>query len=215
MEFKQHISILKKSRYFMVIFTILVIVVAVLFSYSKQTTYTSSISFAVNRINRQPTQYYDDSYYGIQAADLFSQTVISWLMTPSVLIEIYDQAGIDPKITTIERFTSRFKAKKYSAQNIVVKFTERDRETSEKISAAIISVMESKAPDLNRSSDNKALFEIVGTKPVIVENKVNIYLVGVIGLVVGFLLSIVLVNVKEYLRDNNKKEEPDKILPIT
>lgn len=207
MELKQHIRVIKKSRYFMVIFSILVMAAAVLFSYSKQTTYTSSISFAVNRINKQATQYYDDSYYGIQAADLFSQTVISWLITPSVLIEIYDQAGIDPKITTVERFTSRFKTKKYSAQNIVAKFTERDQETAQKISTAIVAVMEGKAANLNRSSDNKALFEIVGTKPVIVKNKINIYLVGVIGLIVGFLFSIVLVYLKEYLRDNDNKEE--------
>lgn len=180
---------------------------AVLFSYSRQTTYTSSISFAVNRINKQETQYYDDSYYGIQAADLFSQTVISWFMTPSVLLEIYDQSGVDPKITTIEKFTSRFKTKKYSAQNIVVKFTERDRETAEKISDAAVLVMESKAADLNRSANNKALFEIVAAKPVIVENRINIYLVGAIGLVVGFLLSIVLVYLKEYLKGNDRKEE--------
>lgn len=208
MELKQHLGILKKSRYFMVIFTILVVILAILFGYSRQTTYTSSISFAVNRINKQETQYYDDSYYGIQAADLFSQTVISWFMTPSVLLEIYDRSEVDPKITTIEKFTSRFKTKKYSAQNIVVKFTERDRETAEKISDAAILVMENKAADLNRSANNKALFEIVGTKPVIVENKINISLVGGIGLVVGFLFSIVLVYLKEYLRDNDKKEEP-------
>lgn len=206
MELRQHISILKKSRYFIVVFTILVAVLGILFGYLRQTTFTSSISFAVNRINKQATQYYDDSYYGIQAADLFSQTVISWFMTPSVLLEIYEQAEVDPEITTVERFTSRFKTKKYSAQNIVVKFTERDRETAEKISQAAVLVMENKAADLNRSVDDKALFEIVGTKPVIVENKTNIYLVGAIGLIVGFLLGTVLVYLKEYLRDNTKEE---------
>jgi hypothetical protein len=78
-----------------------------------------SVSFAVNRINSQSTaEYQYDGYYALQAADLFAQTVVSWFSTPSVLREVYDQASMDPEITTVSSLANRFKVKKYSAQNI-------------------------------------------------------------------------------------------------
>jgi hypothetical protein len=130
------------------------------FSYMKPITYDTSISFSINRINRQDTaEYQYDGYYAIQASDLFSQTVMSWFMTPSVLLEMYDQAGIDPQIKSLTDLTSRFKTKKYSPQNIVVKFSERDQETATKISAAIVTVVEKKGAIANQTSDQKALLE--------------------------------------------------------
>ena len=75
MELREHISILKKGKAFIVTFTLLVTLAAFLFTYLRPVTYASSVSFAVNRINKQETPYYDDSYFGIQASDLFSQTL--------------------------------------------------------------------------------------------------------------------------------------------
>lgn len=207
MELKEHLAIFKKSKSFIIVFTVIVTLAAFLFTYFRSVTFSSSISFAVKRINKQETPYYDESYFAIQAADLFSQTVISWFLTPSVLLDIYDRAQVDPKISSLEKFVSRFKTKKYSAQNIVVRFSERDKKTTEDVSQAISEVVEEKAATLNQTADNKALFEIQGEKPVIVENKPKVVLSTIIGLITGLFVSIILVYLSHYFKTPSPPSE--------
>ena len=74
--------------------------------------YDTSISFAVNRTSRQETTDFQfDGYYAIQAADLFSKTIVSWFSTPSILLEMYRNAGIEPTIGSIDSFSNAFKTR--------------------------------------------------------------------------------------------------------
>ena len=196
------LQIVNKYKFFIIIIVIIALICSYLFAVLKPVEYDSSISFSINRINKQETEEYQyDGYYAIQASDLFSQTVMSWFMTPSVLLEIYDDAGVDPQITSIERFTSRFKTKKYSPQNIVVRFKERDRTTAEKISNSIIKIVEEKSAVANQTSDQKALFEVLGAKPVIVEKKVSLWLSLVLGFIAGLVISMILIYIFAYFKE--------------
>lgn len=200
-------KLILKYKWFILSLTLLVAILSFIFAYFKPTIYDTSVSFLINRINKQKTaEYQYDDYYAIQASDLFSQTVMSWFMTPSVLLEIYDKAGIDPQIKSITQFTSRFKTKKYSPQNIVVRFKERDRQTAEKISDSIISIIGQKSAESNQDLDNKALFEVKGAKPVIVESKPSLWLSIVIGFISGLIISIVIVNLILYFKEEKANQ---------
>lgn len=151
--------------------------------------YESSLSFTVNQINKQETTDYQfDGYYAIQASDLFSETIVSWFQTPSFLLEIYNRAEVDPQIESIGGFTSRFKMRKFSAQNLVLNFSEKDELTAEKLSTAIISHVEERANELNQNAERKALFEVVGSNPVIVKKEITVFE----GILYGFLAGLVL-----------------------
>lgn len=153
--------------------------------------YDASVSFDVQRINKQSTQEYQfDGYYEIQASDLFSQTVISWFLTPSVLSEMYDRAGIDSQIQNISEYARRFSAKKYSPQNIVVTFQEKTESRAQKLAGAVVEVVEGRSQELNKTQDNRALFLIQGATPVIAEHEYPISLYGSIGAVAGALLGL-------------------------
>lgn len=155
--------------------------------------FDTSISFAINRIHQQSTtEYQFDGYYAIQASDLFSQTVLSWFVTPSVLLEIYERAGTDPQVSSIEELTSRFKAKKYSAQNIVIRFHERDRETAEKISTALIEVIEERGSVANTIGEESSLFEVQGATPVIISARPLVWLSGLVGMVSSCILALLI-----------------------
>ncbi len=187
---------------------VLAVVVSLIFSLILPKYYDSSISFAINRINRQTTtEYQFDGYYAIQASDLFSQTVMSWFMTPSVLLEIYEKAGIDPMIVSLEDFGGRFKTKKYSPQNIVVRYKERDVQTAKKIGQAIIETVQAKASVSNQSSDNQALFEVIGSKPVIVEKKPNLWLNVIIGFLSGVILGIIIAYLVDFWKNGQSTEK--------
>lgn len=194
-------NITKLTKIILVAGILLGMVAALVFTFARPVTYDASISFSINRVNRQDTaEYQYDGYYAIQASDLFSQTVMSWFMTPSVLLEIYDQAKIDPNIQSLTDLSSRFKTKKYSPQNIVVQFAERDQSTAEKISQAIIDTVEQKAAIANQTADQKALFDVQGAKPVIVQHKSVLWLNLLIGAIAGFLVGFGLAYALAFMR---------------
>ena len=91
MELRDKTRLFKKYWGWLVIITVLATILSFVFAYFKPVNFDTSISFSINRINKQKTEEYQyDDYYAIQASDLFSQTVMSWFLTPSVLLEIYD-----------------------------------------------------------------------------------------------------------------------------
>jgi capsular polysaccharide biosynthesis protein len=200
-------NIFIKYRWLIVIATIIGLASALIFSLLRPAYYDTSLAFSINRINLQTTEDYQyDGYYAIQASDLFSQTVMSWMMTPSVLLEIYQKAQIDPQISSLEEISSRFKTKKYSPQNIVVRYKERDRQTADEIAQAITTIVQEKAILANQTSEQKALFEVAGTSPVIVERKPVIWLNTLIGLVTGFIFSLIAAYLIEYLRRSDEQD---------
>ncbi len=182
-----------RFRYVIIGLTIVGVVAGSVMATLVPTKFDTSVSFSINRIHQQDTaEYQYDGYYAIQASDLFSQTVLSWFLTPSVLLEIYERAGIDPQVSSIEELTSRFKAKKYSAQNIVVRFSERDQATAEKISTALTDVIEGRASAANKASDGTSLFEVDGVAPVIIKDRPVRWLSAVIGGVASMILALVI-----------------------
>jgi capsular polysaccharide biosynthesis protein len=201
MELKQHLSTLRWGRAWIIWGTLLILAVTLTVSWFTPVSYTTSIAFSVNRIAIEETEYYEyDGYYAIQAADLYSQTIVSWFLTPSVILTVYEKAGVIPEIDSLRAFTSRFKTKKYSPQNIVVTYTERDERAARKLADAIVDTVETNAGELNQTAGREALFEVRGSTPVVVENRVNWVLNLGVGLIAGLLVSITIVYIARYLR---------------
>ncbi len=160
-----------------------------------------SVSYAVNRVNKEATPDYQyDGYYALQATDLFAQTVVSWFSTPSVLQEMYGRANLDSEIQSVDSLPSRFRVKKYSAQNIVVRFTERDEARAQALVRGMAGVMGERTSQLNRSADNKSIFEVVGSTPVIAPAQPNPWLYAGAVLVLSFGLALLVAAARHYLR---------------
>jgi len=158
-------------------------------SFVMPTTYQSSLSFTVNQINKQQTEQYQyDGYYALQASDLFSETIVSWFRTPPFLIEVYEKAGVEPDVASLDSLTGRFKMRKFSSQNLVLTFSEPSRENAEKISGAITTLVEERSGELNQNAELKAIFEVKGSAPVIVKK----HLSPLMGAVYGIIAAIVL-----------------------
>ena len=208
MELREHIRIIKKYRWLIVIVTILATLAAFIFSYIQPEYYRVSLSFTVKAINKPATQDYQyDGYYAIKASELFSQTIISWFMTPSILDDIYTHAEIDPQIGSLDRFTSRFKTKQYSAQNFVVTFKERDKTTAEKISHSIIIYVEENSKTLNQDMDKNSLFEATGSTPVIIKQKTPTWLVTLAAFIFTLIFTTTIAYLINYLKSEGINRE--------
>lgn len=161
----------------------------------------ASLSFAVNRVSTVNSQEYQyDGYYAIQAADLFSQTVVSWFVTPAVLREVYAAAGLESAPDSLNGITAHFRVKKHAAQNIAVTVIEADRARAERLAKAVTQTMQTRAAALNQTADRKALFEIVGTEPALATVRPSPFLWALVGLVVGFLLGVSTLSLEAYVR---------------
>ncbi|MBI3115460.1 MAG: hypothetical protein HYZ09_03145 [Candidatus Kerfeldbacteria bacterium] len=194
-------SLIRRPTPFIIVVTLLAGVAALVVAWSRPVRYETSISFAVNRINQGPTDQYEyDGYYAIQAADLFSQTVVSWFSTPSVLREVYDNAGLSVDVSSLNSLVRRFSTKKEAAQNIIVTFAESTEERAAILAEAVTTTMQERAAALNQTADETALFEIVGTNPLIVATRPNLLLYTFAGLLAGFLVALSTVSVLAYLR---------------
>ncbi|PIP17563.1 MAG: hypothetical protein COX43_03635, partial [Parcubacteria group bacterium CG23_combo_of_CG06-09_8_20_14_all_35_9] len=119
----------------------------------------------------------------------------------SVVLEIYKEADITPQIKDLNSFTGKFRTKKYSAQNIVLRFSERDYTTAERLSRAILKKIPEKAEKLNKNSKGETLFNIEGSLPVIVAYKSDIKIVTAVGFITGILLSLFIAYVIYYFKE--------------
>ncbi len=189
-------------RWLVLIVVVVPTIAAIIFAQTRPTKYTTSIAFTVNRVNNQVNtkDYQYDGYYALQASDLFSDTVVSWFLTPSVIVDIYNTANVPADVTDLTALTSRFNIKKYSSQNIVVKYSVGNKDDAMKLATAIIQTVGTKAAQLNQTADAKAIYAVNGSTPVTVKDSKQLPIVGAVGFIIGAFLATLLIGLLEALR---------------
>ena len=154
----------------------------------------ASLSFTVAQQARQETaDYAYDGYYALRSAELISDTMISWLSTPSVVKEIHAAAGLGLSETEALATAGRvFRAKKYSGQNVVVSFSAEDEEKARMLSDAAVEVLSARAAKLVLSASGDSLFHVTGSSPVVARAAVPPRAAGAAGASVGAFLALAL-----------------------
>jgi len=202
MELKEHIKILKSAKWFIIIFALLVGVGSFYIGYTRSTNYKTVVSFDVLMVNRAATSDYQyGTYYDLKGAEMFVQTATSWLRTPAVIEAIYKDAGIGYEIDNIDRFTNRFKTTLDSAQSFTATFNDLSEVNARKVGVSLGKVLSAKALETNKDTENKSLFELKASEPVVAVSQLNIYFVTILGAIVGIVIAIILVYLKKYFTE--------------
>lgn len=200
MDIRSHAAILNNSRWFILVVTVLVGVAALLFGLFQPLVYKGFTSFEVRSVTQPPTEEYQyGGYYEIKAAEVYTQHLMSLVRTPAVVEEIYQNAGQGYEIDNINRFTNRFQAKQYSARNFSVSFTDRNKETAERLAQAVAAVVELRATQTD-SVGEESRFEVIALNPVVAPSQYNPWAVTVVGALAGLIFSVLLVYLREYFR---------------
>ncbi len=150
--------------------------------------YETSLAFTINQRQRQPTPDYQyDGYYALKASELFADTLISWFGTPSFVVDVYKDAGtpIAPGAIDIAAAVNGFHAKKLSTQNVVIRFSMRDRASAENVARAAVSAVMAKTAVLNQDEKGQALFIVTAAAPVIVLAPISPVRAALVGLLLG------------------------------
>lgn len=153
-----------------------------------------SLSFTVAQQSRQATADYTyDGYYGLRAAELVSDTLISWLASPSVVKDIYAESGHPISDKEALSVAGRsFRAKKSSSQNVMVSFSAPNESISADLAASTSKILSERAEHLVLSADGSSLFNVTASTPVIAEAGVEPRAAGLAGFIVGAFLGLLI-----------------------
>lgn len=124
MEFKEYLAIIKSN--FKLFGSIVAIVILASFSYFylKPISYEASLVLNITRSGLQKSdQYKFDDFYRLQADEKFAETLVQWIKSPRVALDIWTAAGNSPENLSLKQLTKLFKAEKLSSQIVSVKFS--------------------------------------------------------------------------------------------
>ena len=201
MEFKEYLAIIKSN--FKLFGSIVAIVILASFSYFylKPISYGASLVLNITRSGLQKSdQYKFDDFYRLQADEKFAETLVQWIKSPRVALDIWTAAGNSSENLSLKQLTKLFKAEKLSSQIVSVKFSTANSETAKKISDSIIKIVSRETVALNQDQQEENWFEIVALSPVILISRVNPFLLFLATLAMGIFLGFWIVLVRHYLK---------------
>ncbi len=198
---KTHLQILQHAQWFILLFTILVGIAAFAWAIVQPTKYNAIVAFDVQVANQggAAAEYQYGAYYDLKGAEVFTQHLMSWFLSPSFVGDVYKSADMGYEIKTVNAFTGRFQTKQYSAQQFVVLFYDYNKETAEKLAGGVVKTVEEKSVS-QIQKDQQTKFVVKAQTPVVVAAELNQWLALVVGLIAGLALSVILVYVREYLQ---------------
>lgn len=201
MQLQQHTRMLRNARWWIVLVTLFAGVAALTFAMIRPVVYNTVVSFEIVPVNRPvSTDYQYGAYYELKASELYVQHLMSLFLSPAIVEEVYTTARVGYRIDSVSRFTSRFATKQYSAQQFIVQFGDQNRETAERLGDAVSTVVQQHAI-ISGAINQQQIFSVLPQTPVIAAERTHPAVATIIGLLAGFLLSIVLVYIREYFRE--------------
>lgn len=203
MELKEYLKLIRKNLKLILIVGVVAALSAFLFSNFQPVKYETSLSLLISKNKTQETDDFKyDGYYALQAGEMLADTVTEWLKSPTMVNAIYQEASVPGNFGSVKSYAKKFTAKKMSSQHIEVKFDSEAKESAEKISSAIIRIINDKIKALEENSEEEISFSASGENPVIVEKKPDALFNLVIGFISGLILGIFIVFGKEYFKNS-------------
>ena len=199
MELKEYITIIRKE--YKTIFAIgtIVAVSAFLFSTMRPVVYEASTSLAINKSKTQNTDDFKyDGYYALQTSEMLADTIVEWTKSPTMVSAIYQKAEVNQDFRNIKSYTKKFTVHKMSSQHVEVKFKTDTKENAEKISSALVEIINDKIKTIEKESEEEIAFSIRSENTIIMKNKPDAFLNLIIGFISGITLGIFIIFLKRY-----------------
>lgn len=195
------LTYLKKSLWFIVLFGIVSGVVSYIVAQQRQPVYEAVQSYEIQMVNRPTTPDYQyGSYYDLKGAELYTQYLMSLLRSAVVIQSIYHTAGMSTQIDNLSQFTNQFKMVEDSSQHFTVTFDRYNKAEADSLAASMTTVLTKAVSDGDKDVSGNNLFTLRPYDAVVVYQTTNVLLYTVVGSVAGWLLAIVLVYLRRYLK---------------
>jgi capsular polysaccharide biosynthesis protein len=201
MELKEYLLIIRKQmKLYMGVIVLFVLGVLGYFIF-RPVTFDTSLFLNITRVGNQVSEGYKyDDFYRLQADEKFTETIVEWLKSPRIAMDISSVAGRSVDGLSLKQLTRIFQAEKMSSQIVSVKFSSADKKTAEKIAQAISDVLRKNTEKLNEDQREDTWFEIKADNPVIIENNPDLRIIFLAALAMGIFMGFWIVMLKHYLK---------------
>jgi len=156
-----------------------------------------SVDITIPVPSRPVTNNYEyDGYYALQAADLFSGTLVSWFKSPDFVARIFSKAGVPLMTKSIRNLEKVFSVRKVSGQFITVRFSVKNEKQATDLGEAISDNLKERVEQINTSGNHALVFSVLVGKPLVVleqrDGFVDALIAGLVVLVFGFNAVIII-----------------------
>lgn len=202
MELKEYIKIIKTNFKLFALIIFIVVLASLLFFYFTPVSYNASLILNITRSGSASSPSYNyGEFYRLQADEKFAETIVRWLKSPRIALDILEEAGLESQKLSTRKLSNIFKAEKMSSQIVSVSFSSPDEKQAAKTARIIIKIISQNTENLNKDQKEKDWFEIAALEPVIIKNQTNYALVLAVSLAVGLFLAFWTVLLKHYFKE--------------
>ena len=147
-----------------------------------------------------------DGYYAVLANQQLSDTLETWLVSPDVVDEIYQRAGINPP-TSLDALSNVFNINKEVSQSIKVVMNTSTADEAERVLKAMIDIMREKVEGMIVSYDNRPIFTVSSTQVLVLPHEIDYRLQYGVGIAGGLLVGLLLAYFVYALREEVGKKK--------
>lgn len=202
MELREYIKIINKYKLIFWSIVILCALSALIWTKIQPKSYLASNTYTVNKtsalLQKDASFYQFENYYNVQSSGLFSQIVTNWFESPSLVKEIYENAGIPVPAVSQKKLSKTFKAIREEPATINVSVTGSDKEELITLLNSASEVLQQKTNGMSKNSEN--VYELAKFTPIVNDNSPNLILNTIIGLFAGIFLAIILAMGLDYFK---------------
>ena len=189
MELREYSAIFRKQAKLFWSVVILFVVIAFVWQKNQGINYQATLLLNIGRAGIQNTQDYTyDSFYRLQADERFADTVVRWLGSPRVVTDIYKEAQLDVEKLSLRELKSVFKAGRLSSQVIEVTYVGQSDKKLNNIARSVTAVLNRYIDSLNKEKSEPNHFIVIGSDPIIRDNRIGLLTAFAIGLAAGIFI---------------------------
>jgi len=202
MELREFLEILNKYRRLLVLGTLVFGLLGFGMSLLLPEKERAVLTLYIRRSAQSPSAefYTYDGYYSQQAAEKYTDTVVGFLESPGVLKQAAELGGLSTDQETLKRLRKSVKIEKVAPQLVEVRATRKTFGEAKKLTQALADSTKERTETLNRAGDESLALDLVNPEPIVEIKKPLIFLNTVVGVLSGFLVSVLAAMVWEYFR---------------
>ncbi len=151
--------------------------------------------------------YEKNVFFAMKSSEMMLDSLVSWLITPSEVLEIYRRAGINPPVTISKagimgevnryKLTRVFRPNKLSYQVLLVTLRSTNRQEAGQLALAAAEYLKHGGEAIVSQADNTPVFLIEPSQPVTFGVDRHPWLSGVMALIAAFITASLVVFLKE------------------
>ncbi len=163
--------------------------------------YNVSLTLNITRDSAiQTSDYSYDDFYRLQADERFADTIVRWLQSPSIVSDIYTEAGIDTTTWSLGVLKNALGSQRLSSQIVAINYAADSQVQADAIGEATITKVNVLSQDLNAQQKESGWFVVIAQKPIVKPSQHSLLQILVIVGVIGFFAAFWTVIVRYYLR---------------